>query len=73
MKEPRLYAEVRACLERIDLSKPEAVHDLVRVQLMLEAMNPPDDETGTKILLMLRNAAQNLHDDLVLIHRGGKE
>lgn len=73
MTEPRLYAEVRACLDRIDLSKPEAVHDLGRVQLMLEAMNPPDDETGTKILLMLRNAAQKLHDDLVLIHRGGKE
>lgn len=73
MTEPRLYAEVRACLDRIDLSKPEAVLDLGRVQLMLEAMKPPADETGAMILSVLRSEARKLHDDLKLIHKGVKQ
>lgn len=67
------YAEIRACLDRIDLGKPEAIRGLERVQSMLEAMKPPDDETGMKILSVLRSEAQKLRDDLELLHKGGKQ
>ena len=67
------FAEVSDLLQGIDLRKPEAIHRLGRVQSMLEAIELPDDEIGTKILLLLRSTAQKLQDDLALIHRGGKE
>ncbi|BBU70047.1 hypothetical protein [Fluviibacter phosphoraccumulans] len=67
------FAEVKVALDGVDLSKPEAIHGLGRVQSMLEAIEFPNDEIGKKILLVLRSAAQKLCDDLVRIHRGDKE